>query len=112
MSSCFNYAEIEPENCLDVLVSGKTTDGVYIINPGNGAFPVYCDQTTDGGGWTVLQRRMDGTVDFDRTYEEYEYVILVFLQLCHIHHHHHHYHHHHYQQHNITSPSSSTIVHH
>ena len=66
--------EIEPENCLDVLMAGKTDDGVYFINPGNGAFPVYCDQTTDGGGWTVLQRRMDGTVDFYRSYEEYEYV--------------------------------------
>ncbi len=59
-------------------MSGKTTDGVYMINPGNGAFPVYCDQTTDGGGWTVLQRRMDGTVDFYRNFEEYEYVIVVF----------------------------------
>ena len=59
-------------------MSGKTTDGVYMINPGSGAFPVYCDQSTDGGGWTVLQRRFDGTVDFYRSFEEYEYVIIVF----------------------------------
>jgi hypothetical protein len=53
-------------------MSGGTTDGVYMINPGNeGAFPVYCDQTTDGGGWTVFQRRMDGAVDFYRTWDEY-----------------------------------------
>jgi ficolin len=53
-------------------MSGGNADGVYMIDPGDeGAFPVYCDQTTDGGGWTVFQRRMDGAVDFYRTWEEY-----------------------------------------
>ena len=53
--------------------NGKTTDGVYLINPyGTGAFPVFCDQTTDDGGWTVFQRRADGYVDFDKTWAEYK----------------------------------------
>lgn len=36
------------------------------------AMQVYCDQTTDGGDWTVIQRRVDGTVNFYRNWEEYK----------------------------------------
>ena len=46
--------------------------GVYYIDPdGLGEFRVFCDQTTAGGGWTVFQKRFDGTVDFFRTWDDY-----------------------------------------
>ena len=32
----------------------------------------FCDAVTDGGGWLVIQRRQDGSVDFSKDWKEYE----------------------------------------
>ena len=60
-------------NCAEVYEAGFRTSGVYTIDPDNaGAFDVYCDQKTAGGGWTVFQKRLDGSVDFYRGWDDYK----------------------------------------
>ncbi|XP_066023290.1 uncharacterized protein [Pocillopora verrucosa] len=66
-------AKRDAKNCADKYNSGERSSGVYSINPdGSGAFNVFCDQTTAGGGWTVFQKRLDGSVDFYLNWTNYK----------------------------------------
>ncbi|XP_048590550.1 ficolin-2-like [Nematostella vectensis] len=68
------HCERVNENCATILSRGSNTSGVYTVDPdGKGAFQVFCDQETSGGGWTVFQRREDGSVDFYRNWTEYKH---------------------------------------
>ena len=61
------------KNCAEVYKSGDKISGVYKIDPdGLGEFEVFCDQTTAGGGWTVFQKRYNGTVDFFHAWDDYK----------------------------------------
>ncbi|XP_036396360.1 microfibril-associated glycoprotein 4-like [Megalops cyprinoides] len=70
-------ARFEPMDCEDVYLNGSTQSGVYTIFPAGQPTPVqvFCDmdckESENGGRWTVIQRRMDGSVNFYRPWEQY-----------------------------------------
>ncbi|XP_045166315.1 fibrinogen C domain-containing protein 1-like [Mercenaria mercenaria] len=73
ISNTQTNAANDPADCVDIKGAGHTKSGVYTVAPpGEARFQVYCDMETDGGGWLQIQKRQDGSVDFYKTYSEYE----------------------------------------
>ncbi|XP_038872872.1 fibroleukin-like [Salvelinus namaycush] len=62
-----------PRDCSDHMVKGERNSGVYqvIPDPKNVTIAVFCDMESHDGGWTVIQLRQDGSVNFNRTWAEY-----------------------------------------
>ena len=72
MISC-DLSSSDRKSCAELKKLGADTSGVYNITPVPGVnLKVFCDQETDGGGWTVIQKRMDGSVDFYRRWDDYK----------------------------------------
>ncbi|XP_004677456.1 PREDICTED: tenascin isoform X1 [Condylura cristata] len=63
-----------PRDCSQAMLNGDTTSGIYTIYL-NGdkaqALEVFCDMTSDGGGWIVFLRRKNGREDFYRNWKAY-----------------------------------------
>ncbi|KAI8498352.1 Fibrinogen- domains (FReDs) [Branchiostoma belcheri] len=57
-------------DCAAYKAAGHTTS--YTLGSPLSGVTVYCDMDTDGGGWTVIQRRMDGSVPFIKNWVEYK----------------------------------------
>lgn len=61
-----------PRDCQELFEEGERQSGLFQIQPqGSPPFLVNCKMTSDGG-WTVIQRRQDGSVDFNQPWEAYK----------------------------------------
>ncbi|XP_059781444.1 tenascin isoform X6 [Balaenoptera ricei] len=63
-----------PRDCSQTMLNGDTTSGVYTIYLNNDKTQkqeVFCDMTSDGGGWIVFLRRKNGREDFYRNWKAY-----------------------------------------
>ncbi|KAM8976022.1 angiopoietin-2-like [Pelodytes ibericus] len=78
--SQYNHIPVIPKeeqmtfrDCADAYKAGLTSSGVYTLHFSNTTDTVkaLCDMETSGGGWTVIQHRKDGSVNFHRVWKEY-----------------------------------------
>lgn len=66
----------KPMDCEEILSCGNTQSGAYDVWPRSriteNKIQVYCDMATDGGGWTVFQRRGDYGRSKDYFYNDWD----------------------------------------
>nr|XP_060627855.1 angiopoietin-4 [Anolis sagrei ordinatus] len=62
------------QDCMEILQSGMNRSGVYTLHINNMTEPkkTYCDMETDGGGWIVIQHRVNGSISFQKSWKEYK----------------------------------------
>uniref|UniRef100_A0A8C5KYW7 Angiopoietin-like 6 n=1 Tax=Jaculus jaculus TaxID=51337 RepID=A0A8C5KYW7_JACJA len=59
-------------DCTEAHVAGHRQSGVYELQLGRRAVSAWCEQQLEGGGWTVIQRRQDGSVNFFTSWQQYK----------------------------------------
>lgn len=73
-SSAADVSESLPANCKEVQQGSNAISGIYRIQPDKSQQPfmVYCDMITNGGGWTYIHNRFEGSQDFYLNYHDYK----------------------------------------
>jgi len=68
---------MKPNSCKHIKeVIPNSVSGIYTINVGlynKQPLEVRCEMDIASGGWTVFHRRYDGSVNFDRNWNDFEY---------------------------------------
>uniref|UniRef100_A0A8C6SXE6 Angiopoietin-like 2a n=1 Tax=Neogobius melanostomus TaxID=47308 RepID=A0A8C6SXE6_9GOBI len=62
------------KDCQQALDNGYSISGMYLLKPENAnkLLQAWCDMRHDPGGWTVILRRQDGSVNFFRNWDTYK----------------------------------------
>ncbi|XP_006127019.1 angiopoietin-related protein 1 [Pelodiscus sinensis] len=62
------------KDCKQAKEAGHSNSGIYMIKPENSNEPVqlWCENNLDPGGWAVIQKRTDGSVNFFRNWDNYK----------------------------------------
>ncbi|XP_055619457.1 fibrinogen C domain-containing protein 1-like [Toxorhynchites rutilus septentrionalis] len=68
-----NNARASPQLVTDCTDASPVTNGVYRIqtSPHTEPFPVLCIRRKDNREWMVIQQRFDGSIDFQRNWQDY-----------------------------------------
>ncbi|NXV72448.1 FIBB protein, partial [Atlantisia rogersi] len=71
--SC-NIPVVSGKECEDIIRKGGEVSEMYLVQPDPFSRPyrVYCDMETEKGGWTLIQNRQDGSVNFGRVWDQYK----------------------------------------
>lgn len=61
-------------DCYQARQAGHGISGMYLLKADDSdrLIQAWCEQGLDNGGWTVLQCRRDGSVNFFRNWENYK----------------------------------------
>ncbi|KAJ1076635.1 hypothetical protein K5549_009953 [Capra hircus] len=72
--SSMRAAEQVFQDCAEIQRFGANASGIYTIHVANVTEPrkVFCDMEVSGGGWTLIQRRENGSVNFQRNWKDYK----------------------------------------
>ena len=64
------------DSCATILADGSASDGTYVLEDSSGStYDVHCDQTSDGGGWTLVAsvvNEVNITGSHDRNWDSYD----------------------------------------
>lgn len=62
-------------DCYEALLADQKSSGIYLLKPSNSnqIMQAWCDQENNGGGWTMIQRRQDGSTNFFKTWHNYKH---------------------------------------